>query len=150
MTVRHIFIPTDGSEDAMRALERAVEFAAQLQAKVTFFVATDPFFVLSAEAEQLEHSRRDFLRYEHERAAGILEQAMDVAQRYAVAGASLQRESARPHEAIIDEALRCGADIIAMGSHGRGGLGSVVLGSVTQKVLAHCTIPVLVYRRAAT
>jgi nucleotide-binding universal stress UspA family protein len=33
-----------------------------------------------------------------------------------------------------------------MASHGRGGLGTLLLGSVTQKVLAHSRKPVLVYR----
>jgi nucleotide-binding universal stress UspA family protein len=35
-----------------------------------------------------------------------------------------------------------------MASHGRGAVGSLLLGSVTNKVLAHCRIPVLVYRGA--
>jgi nucleotide-binding universal stress UspA family protein len=34
--------------------------------------------------------------------------------------------------------------LIEMGSHGRGGVAAVILGSVTTKVLAHSTIPVLV------
>jgi nucleotide-binding universal stress UspA family protein len=37
-------------------------------------------------------------------------------------------------------------DLIAMASHGRGGLAAVVIGSETAKVLAHSKIPVLVYR----
>jgi nucleotide-binding universal stress UspA family protein len=36
--------------------------------------------------------------------------------------------------------------VIFIASHGRGKLASLLLGSVTQKVLAHSTIPVLVYR----
>ena len=39
-----------------------------------------------------------------------------------------------------------GCDLIVMGSHGRGGLSAVVLGSVTNKVLTHTKTPVLVYR----
>jgi nucleotide-binding universal stress UspA family protein len=37
-------------------------------------------------------------------------------------------------------------DLLVMGSHGHGALGSLVLGSVATKVLAHCTAPVLIVR----
>jgi len=37
-------------------------------------------------------------------------------------------------------------DLIMMGSHGHGVLGSMVLGSVTTKVMAHCETPVLIIR----
>ena len=51
-----------------------------------------------------------------------------------------------PYEAIIDAATQSGCDLIFMASHGRRGLASLLLGSETQKVLTHSTIPVLVYR----
>jgi len=37
-------------------------------------------------------------------------------------------------------------DLIVMGSHGHGALGGLVMGSVATKVLAHCTVPVLLVR----
>jgi nucleotide-binding universal stress UspA family protein len=37
-------------------------------------------------------------------------------------------------------------DLLMMGSHGHGTLGNLVLGSVTNKVIAHCGTPVLVVR----
>jgi nucleotide-binding universal stress UspA family protein len=58
----------------------------------------------------------------------------------------MQAENARLYQAIIAAALDRGCDLIAMASHGRGGLSAVVLGSVTNKVLTHTKIPVLVYR----
>jgi nucleotide-binding universal stress UspA family protein len=51
-----------------------------------------------------------------------------------------------PFEAIIDTARHEGCDVIFMASHGRRGLGAVLLGSETQKVLTHSQIPVMVYR----
>jgi nucleotide-binding universal stress UspA family protein len=59
---------------------------------------------------------------------------------------TMQVENAQPYQAIIAAASDRGCDLIAMASHGRGGLSAVVLGSVTNKVLAHTKIPVLVYR----
>jgi nucleotide-binding universal stress UspA family protein len=52
----------------------------------------------------------------------------------------------RPHEAIIKIAKRKKCDLIIMGSHGRSGVTGILLGSVTQKVLSHSTLPVLVLR----
>jgi len=51
-----------------------------------------------------------------------------------------------PYEAIIEMAKSNDCDAIFMASHGRRGLSAVLLGSETQKVLTHSTIPVLVYR----
>jgi nucleotide-binding universal stress UspA family protein len=51
-----------------------------------------------------------------------------------------------PFEAIIDTARRKQCDVIVMASHGRRGLGAILLGSETQKVLTHSDIPVMVYR----
>jgi nucleotide-binding universal stress UspA family protein len=47
---------------------------------------------------------------------------------------------------IVRVAQETHCDLIFMGSHGRSGLGQLLLGSVTTRVLATCQIPVLVYR----
>jgi len=49
-------------------------------------------------------------------------------------------------EVIAKTAARGRFDMIAMGSHGRGALGTALLGSVVQKVLARSKLPVLVVR----
>ena len=51
-----------------------------------------------------------------------------------------------PWEAIIGHARRFDCDLIVMASHGRRGVSALLLGSETQKVLTHTTIPVLVVR----
>ena len=53
-------------------------------------------------------------------------------------------EHDHPFEAIVAAAKERNCDLIVMASHGRGGIASVVLGSVTIKVLTHTKIPVLV------
>ena len=50
------------------------------------------------------------------------------------------------HEGILDAATSEAADLIIMGSHGRHGIEKLLLGSVTQRVLSHTTLPVLVVR----
>ena len=51
-----------------------------------------------------------------------------------------------PYEGIIAAAKKRKCDVIFMASHGRRGLSKLVMGSVTQKVLVHSKLPVLVYR----
>ena len=51
-----------------------------------------------------------------------------------------------PYEGIVEMAKKQKCDAIFMASHGRRGLAGILLGSVTQKVLTHSKLPVLVYR----
>ena len=49
-------------------------------------------------------------------------------------------------DTISDQATKGKFDLVMMGSHGHSALGNLVLGSVTNKVLAHCDKPVLIVR----
>src|SRR5262245_23424151 len=88
---------------------------------------------------------------------GMDQQAKAAGQKYLAeiekaaqaAGVPCQTLMTKPETAadgIIAAARKHKCDVIFMASHGRGGLASLVLGSVTQKVLARSKIPVLVYR----
>ena len=57
---------------------------------------------------------------------------------------TVQLEHDQSYEAIIKTAEDKGCDLIVMASHGRSGISAVLLGSVTNKVLTHTKIPVLV------
>jgi len=55
----------------------------------------------------------------------------------------------RPVDVILKAAEQAGADLIVMGTHGRGGINRLVVGSVTDRVLRQSPIPVLAVRGAA-
>jgi nucleotide-binding universal stress UspA family protein len=59
---------------------------------------------------------------------------------------SVVTKSTIPYKGIINAAKKEGCDAIFIASHGRSGLKRMLLGSVTQEVLAHSEIPVLVFR----
>ena len=59
---------------------------------------------------------------------------------------SVVAKALTPYEGIIAAAKKRKCDVIFMASHGRRGLSKLIMGSVTQKVLAHSRIPVVVYR----
>jgi nucleotide-binding universal stress UspA family protein len=58
----------------------------------------------------------------------------------------VRQSNDHPWEAILKTAKDKQCDLIVMASHGRRGVSALVLGSETQKVLAHSSIPVLVVR----
>ena len=51
-----------------------------------------------------------------------------------------------PGEVIAKQADTDKYDLVMMGSHGHGALGSLVMGSVATQVIAHCKVPVLLVR----
>src|SRR5690606_2241563 len=79
-------------------------------------------------------------------AAEILDRSAAAARAHGVECDTLSKVNDLPYEAIIETADDKGCDLIYMASHGRRGLVGLLLGSETQKVLTHSTIPVLVYR----
>ena len=144
---RHILIPTDGSELAEHAVTNGLSLAKFVGAKVTVIIVEDPFdWVSVSETRAAQRRALDALEQVKKYAASVLSRASDAAKQAGVPCDTMQVENARPYQAIIAAASDKGCDLIVMGSHGRGGLAAVVLGSVTTKVLTHTKTPVLVYR----
>ena len=79
-------------------------------------------------------------------AKSILQRALETAKAGGVSADTAYVSDSFPADGLIDTAKSVGADLIVMGSHGRRGLGRLLLGSQTSNVLAHTTIPVLVTR----
>lgn len=144
----HLLVPTDGSELSQQAVEKAVLFAREIGARITFFFAR-------ADAEASVYGDAALLRVTdplllekavEEEVNGILLRAQAAANGGGVACEVLSAVSDHPYEAIIVAAENRGCDLIVMASHGHRGIKGVVLGSQTQKVLTHSKFPVLVYR----
>lgn len=142
---RHILVPTDGSRLSSAAVDKAIAFARDAGARITVLTVVEPLHGSSAAPDhQLAYSAG--ARHRKPYPAHILAEAEHKARLVGVEVATLQVGSDFPHEAIVATATARGCDLIAMASHGRGGLAAVVIGSQTAKVLAHSKIPVLVYR----
>jgi len=76
----------------------------------------------------------------------VLGNAKKAANEAGVACETVSIRHTQPYRAIIDVAREKACDLIFMSSHGRRGLSALVLGSETNKVLTHSSIPVLVFR----
>ncbi|MDY0036295.1 MAG: universal stress protein [Zoogloea oleivorans] len=141
---QHILVPVDDSELAIITVGKAVSFARTLGARITFFHARSDFAATSDGAVIHALSPTEFVEQAAGNARAVLARAESEARLAGVPFASVGRTSDRPYEAILDIATEQGCDLIFMASHGRRGLKGLLLGSQTQKVLAHTTIPVLV------
>jgi nucleotide-binding universal stress UspA family protein len=146
---RHILIPTDGSELAEHAVTNGLSLAKFLGAKATVIIVEEPFngFGVSGFAQHGAFPELAKLTEQIKKnATGVLNRVADAAKQAGVSCDTIQVEGTQPHQAIVAMAADRGCDLIVMASHGRSGLSAVVLGSVTNKVLTHTKIPVLVVR----
>lgn len=145
---KHILVPTDGSELSTKTVIRAIKFAKESGAKITFFYSKldylVPFYTGTGamEASTVE----SIIKIGDEEAERILAACEKLAQDASVLCARASTVNDSPYRGIIDAALSNGCDLIFMASHGRHGFNALLLGSETNKVLTHSAIPVLVYR----
>ena len=150
---RHLLVPTDGSDLSDGTIRRAVSYARDTGATITFFhvlanLAMPPQASLYGDLVLLDPAVVErFGQAERAFAAGLLERARGMAEKAGVPCDTVVGDHPVVYEAIIDAATRHGCDLIFMASHGRRGLAGLLLGSETQQVLTHTDLPVLVFRR---
>ena len=145
---KHILIPTDGTPPAEKAVTAGIELARESGAKVTLFTAV-PEYDVPGEGKAMAHqviSLAEHARRSERKAHEVLAAGAETARAAQVEFRTQYAQCNRPWEAIVDAAKLFGCDAIVMGSHGRGGLAALLLGSETQRVLAHSKLPVIVVR----
>ena len=141
---RKILVPLDGSKVSTAALTEALRFAGGQGICLTLlFVCESMYHVLTEGPVDLTAS----IRREGEI---ILSNAAAQAREARVEAevALIDAGERRVAEVIIQEAERRGADLIAMGTHGRRGVQHFMLGSVAEGVIRQATMPVLLLRSA--
>lgn len=145
---KHLLVPTDGSALSQETVLSAVQFAAETGARVTFlYVRPDyPVSYFGEGALVDPTTPESFADMTGKVADEILERSAAAAKAKNVPSTGRSLVNDLPYEGIIETATTEGCDLIFMASHGRRGLVGLLLGSETQKVLTHSTIPVLVYR----
>jgi nucleotide-binding universal stress UspA family protein len=144
---RNILIATDGSKLAGKAVSHGLELAKAVGAKVTALIVEAPFNVFDVPESRVRQMSDEFAKHAaaiKQHATRVLGDVAEAAKKAGVSCDSVQIEDDQPYQAIIKTAKEKGCDAIIMASHGRGGVSAVLLGSVTNKVLTHTDIPVVV------
>jgi nucleotide-binding universal stress UspA family protein len=131
---KRILISTDGSDISQKAAQAAVALARASSAELFAISVKEPF-PYSAISEMQPVPPQEFFdaqeRIASERVKAVVAMATD-------AGVKCHAHTVEAKSQAID--------LVVMASHGRRGLSAMLLGSETQKVLTHSTIPVLVIK----
>ncbi|MBX3618687.1 MAG: universal stress protein [Rhizobacter sp.] len=142
---QRILVPTDGSDITKKAVASAIGLARSLGAKLYTLSVKEPF-PYSAISEMQPTPPQEFFDAQERIAAARVKDVRETAEAGGLQVEAHTVEALHPWEAIIDHARRHECDLIVMASHGRRGVTALLLGSETQKVLTHSTVPVLVVR----
>jgi nucleotide-binding universal stress UspA family protein len=146
---KHILVSTDGSRLSLKGIKAGVRLAAALGAKVTGVCVIPPWRT---------PVYGEGVTYGVPRSPAQYKEAMEKAARKTLAAVEIEAEMAgvpcatqfvtaeRAWEGILRVAKARRCDLLSIASHGRGGLGGLLIGSETQRVLAHSKLPVLVTR----
>jgi len=140
---KHILVPTDGSKLSERAIKNSVRMAKTNNARITALTVIPKFHTFGV---ALESTRDEYEAQVSAHAQCFVDFAHKVAAAAGVDCDSVKVVSDQPYKEIVKAAQKKGCDLILMASHGRRGIEGFLIGSETQKVLTHSTVPVLVYR----
>ena len=140
---KRILVPVDGSEASTRALVAALQLAREGNGRVRLLHALDELQYLSG-----FEVGGDLLGLAREYGARTLQDALSVAVSAGVPADSKLVESrgARLGDLVATEAREWEADLVVVGTHGRRGLGRVLLGSGAEQVIREAPVPVLAVR----
>ena len=142
---QRILVPTDGSDITAKAVSTAIGLAKSLGAQLYTISVKEPF-PYSAISEMQPTPPQEFYEVQERLAAQRVQAVSDACTVAGVACQAHTVEALHPWEAIIEHARQMNCDLLVMASHGRRGVSALLLGSETQKVLTHSTLPILVVR----
>lgn len=139
MPFRKVLVAVDGSELATEAVRVAADLASRAGGELAIVSVFDPRVVMSIEGGPSALDLIGILRDDARR-------AVDEAAKEAAACPPVERmvREGSPGTEIRAAAAEWKADLIAIGTHGRGGLKRLLLGSTAEAVVRHAPCPVLV------
>ena len=140
---KKILVPVDGSNTSNKALDYALKMAQTEQAEVRLIYCIDELSLLNSH----EYSG-EIIQLARESGHTILQKGLALAQAAKVKADTrlIDRVGQRLGESVADAAGDWGADLIVLGTHGRRGIGRVLLGSGAEQVMRMAPVPVLMVR----
>ena len=144
--IRTILVPTDFSRDAELSTSVALDLLAKQPGETTLVLLHVYHLPYEYTAYGTIPTSLDYFK-DVEGAAE--ERLRELAEPLAGEGLTVKTVAREgyPSEVIVAEAEAIGADLIALGTHGRSGLTHLLLGSTAERVVKHANCPVLTVRR---
>ena len=146
MRIRKILVPTDLSPEGERSFPAVAELARGQHAVIVLLHVVENVGVAPVGGTVPRPIYLPGTKQELERTRAILEERRATFPRGVEASAEAIPAPSVPH-AIADYAAQNGCDLIALSTHGRSGFRRLIMGSVTEAVLRHSRVPVLVFPR---
>jgi len=144
--IAKILVPTDGSELSILAARYAAYLATKVEGKITLLHVVEPSHLPYSTARISDKKRREFEDAMEETGKSILRLTQKELVDAGIA-ADIVMQRGRPSDVICSTAEEGDYDLIIIGSTGRSGIKSVLLGSVSQSVVRLAPCPVLIVKR---
>ena len=140
---KRILVPVDGSATSNKALVIALQLARDAGGRVRLLHSVDEFTAVSGFAYG-----SDVMQIVRENAAKVLVDGMAIAKAAGVEADEqlVDQPDARLGHTVSEAARAWGADLVVVGTHGRRGIGRVLMGSGAEQVTREASVPVLVIR----
>ncbi|WHZ11660.1 MAG: hypothetical protein OJF60_002099 [Burkholderiaceae bacterium] len=147
---KRILVPVDGSKTSTEAFDTALQLAKESAGRIQAIHVVDELVGVSAFGDVGGYPA-DLLGILRKTGLRLLDEAKEKATAAGVAieVALVDDFGSRLGEAVASTATRWQADLIVIGTHGRRGMGRVLLGSGAEQIIRHAPVPVLVVRAKA-
>jgi nucleotide-binding universal stress UspA family protein len=144
---QRILVPVDGSPTSTRGLQEAVKLARLTGARLRLMHVVDEL-ALASGLEASTMMTGEMMQLLREGGARLLAKAKARADKAGVAADSVLCDSlaGRICDQVVDQAKAWRADLIVLGTHGRRGIGRMLLGSDAEMIVRLATVPVLLVR----
>jgi len=145
---QRILVATDGSTLSKKAVKTAIDLAALCGAELVAIKVVPRYpqsYFEGGIALQPEEVRRVESQWAEEGQA-VVDAVKKAAMAKGVVAKALTVKSDVVSDALLSAAKKHQCDLVVMASHGRKGIKRLLLGSETQHVLTHATIPVLILK----
>ena len=140
-----ILVPLDGSKRAERILPYVEELAYKFQSKLVLLQVIEPTVVMAAPYDMGHYYDVNQLERLNDEAKAYLSGLQGTLQEKGIK-AEILVDNGPVVTAVLEEAIRKDADLIAMASHGRSGLARAFYGSVAAGILHQAERPLLLIR----
>lgn len=144
---KRIIVPVDASPTSNRALATAIQLATTFGARLRLVHVVEEMAYLSG-YDQYGGYSGELIKVMRETGARILEEGVATARAAGLEADSMlfDKFGERLAEKVADSAKLWGADLIVLGTHGRRGVGRLVMGSGAEQIIRIAPVPVLVVR----
>ena len=146
-TYHQILVPVDGSLTSEKALDEAIRLARLTGARLRLIHVVDELSYINGFESAMNYIN-EIIPLMREAGEKLLAHGRQKALDQGVSADTVLVEESpvRIWEHVVGQAKDMNANLIVVGSHGRRGIGRVLLGSDAEQIIRHATVPVLVVR----